>query len=95
MPSIGIQAEFVVAAAQVLDERMPSAHHSGRAEPFQPTHRSQPGLEPTMIGFDGVVRVLLHDVARGGQQLIDHLRVGRRPDQCSPRLGVGRARGRG
>ena len=25
-----------------------------------------------MIGFDGVVRVLLHNVARGGQQLIDH-----------------------
>ena len=32
-----------------------------------------------MIGFDGVVRVVLHDVARGGQQLIDHPRVGRRP----------------
>jgi hypothetical protein len=64
--------------AQVLDERMPSANHSGRAEPFDSTHRSQPGLKPTMIGFDGVVRVLLHDVARGGQQLIDHPRVGRR-----------------
>jgi hypothetical protein len=48
---IGIQADFVVAAAQVLNERMPSANHSGRAEPFEPTHWSQPGLEPAMIGF--------------------------------------------
>ena len=79
MSWIGIQAEFVVTAAQILDERMSSANHSGRAKPFQPTHRSQPALEPTMIGFDGIVRVLLHDVARGGQQLIDHPRVGRRP----------------
>ena len=78
MSWIGVQAEFVVAAAQVLDECMPSANHSGRAEPFQPTHRSEPGLEPTMIGFDRVVRVLLRDVARGGQQLIKHSRVGGR-----------------
>ena len=54
MPWIGVQAEFVVAAAQVLDERMPSANHLGRAEPFEPTHQSEPGLEPTMIGFDGL-----------------------------------------
>jgi hypothetical protein len=79
MARIGIQAEFVVAAAQVLDERMPGANHSGRVEPFEPTHRSEPGLEPTMIGFDGVVRILLHDVARGGPQLIEDPRVGRRP----------------
>ena len=54
---------------------MPSADHSGRAEPFEPTHRSQPGLELTMIGFDGVVRVLLHDMARRGQQLVEHPRI--------------------
>jgi hypothetical protein len=28
-----------------------------------------------MIGFDGVVRVLLHDMARRGQQLIEHPRI--------------------
>jgi hypothetical protein len=32
-----------------------------------------------MIVFKGIVRVLLHDMARGGQQLIEHARVGRRP----------------
>ena len=28
-----------------------------------------------MIGFDGVVRVLLHDMASRGQQLIEHPRI--------------------
>jgi hypothetical protein len=31
-----------------------------------------------VIGFDGIIGVLLHDMARRGQQLIDHSRVGRR-----------------
>jgi len=75
----GIQAEFVVAAPQVLDERMPSGNHSGRMEPCELTHRSEPGLEPTMICFDGVVRVLLGEVAGRAQQLIEHPRVRRRP----------------
>jgi hypothetical protein len=75
VPWIGIEAQFVVTAPQVLNERRPSADHSGRAEPFEPTHRFQPGFEPTMIGFDGVVRVLLHDMARRGQQLIEHPRI--------------------
>jgi hypothetical protein len=69
--------EFVVAAADVLDERVPGANHLGRAEPFESTHRSQSGLEPTVIGFDGVIRVVLHDMARRGQQLIEHPRIRR------------------
>jgi hypothetical protein len=32
-----------------------------------------------MIGFDGVIRILLGDVTRGRYQLLDHPRVGRRP----------------
>jgi hypothetical protein len=32
-----------------------------------------------MIGFDGVIPVLFHDVARDGDQLFDHSRVGRCP----------------
>ena len=31
-----------------------------------------------MIGFDGIVRISLHDMARGRQQLIEHPRIGRR-----------------
>ena len=58
-------------------KRVPGANHLGRAEPFESTHRSQSGLEPTVIGFDGVVRVVLHDMARRGQQLIEHPRIRR------------------
>jgi hypothetical protein len=32
-----------------------------------------------MISFNGIVRILLHNVARRGQQLIENPRVGRRP----------------
>jgi hypothetical protein len=79
MSRVDIQPELVVAAAKILHKRVSGADHSDRAEPFQPTHRSQPGLEPTMIGFDEVVRILLHNVTRGRRQLIEYPRVGRRP----------------
>jgi hypothetical protein len=79
MSWISVQAEFVVSAAQVLDECMASANYPGRAKPFEATHRSEPGLEPTVIGFDGVVGVLLHDVADRRQQLIEYPWVGGRP----------------
>jgi hypothetical protein len=72
MSWIGVQAQFVVSAVQVLDECMASADHPGRAKPFEATHWSEPGFEPTVIGFDGVVGVLLHDVARRRQQLIEY-----------------------
>ena len=51
--------EFVVAAAEVLDERMTSGDSCGGAEAFESAHRPQPGLQPTMIGPDAVVAVLL------------------------------------
>ena len=34
MSRVEIRAEFVVAAAQILDERVPGADHFGRAELF-------------------------------------------------------------
>ena len=64
---VEFHAEFVVAAAEVLDERVSSTDHSGRAEPFEAAHRPQSGLEPSMIGFDRIIPVLLGDMARGGQ----------------------------
>jgi hypothetical protein len=48
-------------------------------EPFHAAHRPQPGIQAPVIGFDGVIRVLLGDVTRGGEQLLDHSRVGRCP----------------
>ena len=45
---------------------------------FETAHRPQPSRQPPMISFDGIVRIVLHDVARGRQQLIEDPRVGRR-----------------
>jgi hypothetical protein len=41
-----------------------------------------------VIGFNGVIRILLGEVARGGYQLVDHSRVGR----CSVGGDLDRAR---
>ena len=76
---VEFHAQFVVAAADVLDEGVSSTDHAGRAEPFEATHRPESALEPTMIGLDRIIPVLLHDVARGRQQLIEYPRVGRCP----------------
>jgi hypothetical protein len=38
-----------VAAAEIVHERVPGTDRAHRAEPFQPAHRAQPRLEPTMI----------------------------------------------
>jgi hypothetical protein len=76
---VGIDAEFVVAAPEIPDERVAGADHAGRAESFQSAHGSYSGFEPSMIGFDGIVCVLLHDMARGGQHLLEHSLVGRCP----------------
>jgi hypothetical protein len=65
-------AEFVVAAADVLDKCVSSADHTGRAEPFEATHRPESALEPAMIGLDWIVPVMLHDMAHGRQQLIEY-----------------------
>jgi hypothetical protein len=64
MARVGIDSEFIVAASEVLDEGVPSTDHLGRTKLFQSTHRPQPGLEPTVIGFDGIIGVLLGEVTR-------------------------------
>ena len=72
-------AEFVVAAADVLDECVSGADHAGRAEPFEATHWPKSGLEASMIGLDGIIPVLLHNMAHGRQQLIEQPRISRCP----------------
>src|SRR5207248_9844742 len=71
-------SEFVVAAADVLDEGVPGGDYSCAAELFEPAHRSQSGLQPSVIGFDRVVSVLLGDMAGGRHQLVEYPRIGGR-----------------
>lgn len=68
--------QFAVAAADVLDERVPCADHSSAAGLCEAAHRSQAGLQPSVIGFDRVVRLSLGHLAGSGHQLIEHPQVG-------------------
>src|SRR6266851_1818923 len=61
-----VGGEFVVAAAQILDEGVPGGDDPRGAVAFQAAHRPEPGLQPAMIGFDRVVGVTLDGVQRGG-----------------------------
>jgi len=62
----GIDAECVVAAANVLQESVTANDHPCGPVSLQPPHRSQPGLEPAVVTFDTIVRVLLGVVERRG-----------------------------
>ena len=65
-----------MAAADVLDERVPGADYPCAAELFEAAHRSQSGLQPSVIGFNPIVRILLGDMTGHGHKLIEHPRVG-------------------
>src|SRR5437868_6409830 len=77
-----------MAAADVLDERMPGTNDSCAAELFEPAHRPQSRLQASVIGFDRIVSVLLGDMTGRRHQLIKHPRVGGRA--VSSDLGRGR-----
>src|SRR5918998_4659727 len=64
-------SKFVVAAADVLDEGVSGGDYSCAAEAFEPAHRSQSGLQPSVIGFNRVISVLLGDMAGGGHHLVE------------------------
>jgi hypothetical protein len=74
-----VDGDLVVAAAQVLHERVASRDGAQRADRFQSAHRPQPRFESAVISFHAVVRVLLQDVPRGRGDLVDQARVDRRP----------------
>ena len=52
---LSIVSEFVVATAQVLNERVPATDHLGAAEPFQAAHRTGPSLQPAVVGFEALL----------------------------------------
>ncbi len=73
----GVDAEFVVSAAEILDEGVPGSDDLGGAETFQSPHRPQSGLQPAVIGLDLVVGIPGVDVVGGGQLFVEDPRVGR------------------
>ena len=50
-PGQGVDSQFVVTSPQILDERVTSHDNAGGPVQFQSAHRSQPGLQATMVGF--------------------------------------------
>jgi hypothetical protein len=64
-----------VTAAEALDEGVANSDPCGGANLFQSAHRSQPGLQPGMIGFDAIIGVLLCEVRSCWDQLIDYSQV--------------------
>ena len=58
--SARVDAEFEVAAADVLRQRVTTNDHARRTIAFESTHGTESGLEPTVVALDAVVRVPLH-----------------------------------
>jgi hypothetical protein len=57
-----IGGEFVVAAVQILDERVPGGENTRGAVAFQAAHRPEPGFQPAVICLDRIIRVALDGV---------------------------------
>ena len=50
-------------------------NHPGGSVPLQPTHRSEPGLQPSVVGLHRVVRVDLRVMEGRREQLVEHAGV--------------------
>jgi hypothetical protein len=80
-----VGAEIVEPAMEVLNEGMACDDDLGRSVTFQPSHRSKPGLEASVVGLNGVVRMDLRAMEGGRHQLVedswvDAVAVGRNLD---------------
>jgi hypothetical protein len=64
-----------VAAAKILDERVPSGDDPRGPVALQAAHRPQPGFQPAVVGFYRVVGVPLGDVQRRRDQLVQDPRI--------------------
>ena len=72
LASPGFDAEFVVASAKVLYERVTTDYDRRSPVGLEAAHRSQPGFESAVVALDAVVPVLLGVVERVRDQLLDH-----------------------
>ena len=68
-----------MARSEVLRERVPGRDNAQRSDRLHPPHWPQPGFEPAVICFHSVIRILLEDVSRGRDELLDHAWVDRCP----------------
>ena len=50
-------------------------NHPGGSVPLQPTHRSEPGLQPSVVSLERVVAVDLRVMEGRRQQLVEDSRV--------------------
>ena len=55
-----VDTEFVVAATDVLDERVTTNDRARGLVAFEATHRTEPRFQATVISFDPIVRILIH-----------------------------------
>ncbi len=67
-----VGGDFVVASSKVLYECVPCCQGLSGPETLQAPHWTQPGFQPAMVGFNGVVGVLLDYVAGRGNVLVQH-----------------------
>jgi hypothetical protein len=64
-----------VPVSNVLDECMPHDDDPGAAVLLEPSHRSQPRVQPTMVVLEAVVGVAVGTVLCRWRQLIQHRRI--------------------
>jgi len=69
---------FDVGSAAPLHEGMPGDHHSGAAVLLEPPHRPQTRLQPTVVGLNVVIGVLVGATPGRRHQLLEHARIHRR-----------------
>ena len=66
-----IGGEFVVAAADVLNEGVPGDDSPGADVGFQAAHRSQPSFQLGVVGFDPVIGVPFDAMPSCGKNLFE------------------------
>jgi hypothetical protein len=81
-----MDTEFVMAAPNVLHQRVAAHDHAGGMVAFEVPHRTQPRLEPSVIGLNPIIRILLRVVERCRHELIDHRPQRRRPIVWVPEI---------
>jgi len=87
-PGWDVESEFVLSAAQVVDEGMSGDDHLGCSIGAQPAHRFEAFFELTVVGLDRIAGVRFDVVPRRGDQFVERFRVDRGGGGAFPRRSV-------